>query len=93
MDRVALIRTRLERALSPRYLEIIDESRLHAGHAGAAQGGHFAAVIVSEKFHGLSSLARHRLVYAALTDIMPGEVHALSIQALTPDEHRFPDKA
>lgn len=87
MDRVALIRTRLDAALSPRHLEIVDESRQHTGHAGAAQGGHFAAVIVSEKFQGLSNIARHRLVYTALSDIMPGEIHALSILALTPDEH------
>jgi len=93
MDRVALIRARLDRALAPQHVEIIDESHKHAGHAGAAQGGHFAAVIVSDKFRGLSSLARHRLVYAALTDIMPGEIHALSIRALTPDEHRLPGKA
>lgn len=88
-----MIRERLDRALAPELVEIVDESHQHAGHAGAAQGGHFAALIVSERFQGLSNLARHRLVYASLGDIMPGEIHALSIRALTPDEHRSPDKA
>jgi BolA family transcriptional regulator, general stress-responsive regulator len=94
MDRVAMIRSRLDAALAPDDVEIVDESRLHAGHPGAAAGGgHFAAVVVSERFRGLSTLERHRLVYRALEDMMPGQIHALSIRALTPDEPRLPGQA
>lgn len=89
MDRVALIRERLAGALTPEHLEIIDDSHRHAGHAGAAGGGgHFTVVIVSNTFAGHGSLARHRLVYQALDDLMPAQIHALSISAMTPEEHR-----
>jgi BolA protein len=74
-------------SLAPTRLEIFDESAAHAGHAGAAAGGgHFQLVIVSEAFAGLNSVARHRLVYQALGDLMAGTIHALGITALTPDE-------
>ncbi len=86
-DRPARIRKRLEQALDPSELEIRDDSHLHQGHAGArGGGGHFAVRLRSVQFVGLNPLQRHRLVYAALTDMMPGEIHALSIQALTPSE-------
>lgn len=89
MDRVAQIRERLVRAFAPEHLEIIDDSHRHAGHAGAASGGgHFTVAIVSDAFAGHRSLARHRLVYQALGDLMPAQIHALSISAMTPDEHR-----
>lgn len=68
-------------------IEIEDESALHAGHEGAKSGGgHFRLRIISEKFIGLAPLARHRLVYDALGEMMQRDIHALSIQALTPDE-------
>jgi len=87
MDRVDALRRRLEQALSPQRLDIRDDSRLHAGHAGAAGGGgHFTVAIVAEGFRGLTSLERHRLVYQAVADLMPVEIHALAIQARTPDE-------
>jgi BolA protein len=87
MDRVATIRSRLEQALAPVRLEIRDDSALHAGHAGAASGGgHFTVLIVAKSFAGLSALERHRLVYAALGDLMPKEIHALSMKALAPSE-------
>ncbi|MDH3560540.1 MAG: BolA family transcriptional regulator [Gammaproteobacteria bacterium] len=86
-DRSAMIRTRLEDALDPEYLEIIDESARHAGHAGAASGGgHFIVHIVSTAFAGKNLIQRHRLVYDAVDDIMHTEIHALSIQAKSPDE-------
>lgn len=86
-DRTAMIRQRLEKALSPDQIEIIDESHLHAGHAGAASGGgHFNVMIVSDQFKGKSTIERHRMVYLAVDDIMRTEIHALSIKALTPDE-------
>jgi BolA family transcriptional regulator, general stress-responsive regulator len=86
-DRVARIRARLTEALGPSALEIIDDSHLHAGHAGAAAGGgHYRVRIVSARFAGQSPIERHRAVYQALGDLMGGEVHALSLRALAPDE-------
>jgi BolA family transcriptional regulator, general stress-responsive regulator len=86
-DRIAMIKSRLEQALSPSQIDITDDSHMHAGHAGAASGGgHFSVTIVSDKFSGKSMIERHRAVYLALNDMMPAEIHALSIKALTPDE-------
>lgn len=86
MDRIAAITERLGRALAPVQLELRDDSHHHAGHAGHGGAGHFAVRIVSEQFRGLNLVQRHRLVYAAVADLMPGEIHALSIQAHAPDE-------
>ena len=73
--------------LAPEQLEILDESALHAGHAGArAGGGHFKLTLVSPAFAGQSLIARHRLVYQALGDLMTVKIHALSITALAPGE-------
>ena len=86
-DRVAMIRARLEQAFSPARLDISDDSHLHRGHAGAAAGGgHFSVTIVSDKFNGQSMISRHRMVYLAVNDMMPAEIHALSIRAQTPEE-------
>jgi BolA protein len=87
MDRIAEIKIRLERELSPTHIDIIDESHLHAGHAGAASGaGHFNVTVVSERFAGQSPIQRHRLVYSALDDLMKSEIHALSINAQVPND-------
>ena len=84
---VAQIESRLSAALSPMSLHIDDESALHAGHAGARDGGgHFRVEIVAEVFTGKGTLARHRLVYDAVGDLMPSAIHALAIRALAPDE-------
>jgi BolA protein len=73
--------------LEPESLNLQDESSLHAGHAGAASGGgHYRLTIVSPRFAGLNSVARHRLVYETLGELMKGPVHALAITALTPEE-------
>lgn len=81
-----MIRVALQ-SLAPRDLKIVDESHKHVGHAGARDGrGHFAVSIVSEAFAGLAPLARHRRVYAAVGDLMQTDIHALSIQAKTPEE-------
>ena len=86
-QRVGAIRAALERALSPVSLDIEDESHRHAGHAGARDGrGHFRVDIVSAAFEGLAPLARHRAVYAAVGDLMTTDIHALAIQARTPNE-------
>lgn len=73
--------------LNPTILEIIDESRKHAGHAGARDGGgHYVLHIVSAQFVGNNTVARHRMIYSALGELMKREIHALTIQAHTPDE-------
>jgi BolA family transcriptional regulator, general stress-responsive regulator len=84
-DRGEQVRARLSAQLAPLELSVEDESHLHAGHAGAAGGaGHFRIRIVAAAFRGLTPIARHRLVYAALADLMPSEIHALAIEALPP---------
>ena len=82
-----LIRQRLA-ALQPRALEIFDDSHEHAGHAGAREsgGGHFQVFLVSELFKGKNKVARHRMIYEAVNDLMPGMIHALAIRAYTPEE-------
>ena len=83
-DRIAMIDAKLRAALDVTSLEIVDESHLHVGHAGAASGGgHFQVVITAKDFSGLSKLARHRLIYEALGDAMKTDIHALSIKAHT----------
>jgi BolA protein len=73
--------------LNPTALEIIDESRKHAGHAGARDGGgHYVLHIVSAQFAGNNTVVRHRMIYSALGELMKREIHALTIQARTPDE-------
>lgn len=79
------IRNRLE-ALAPSSLNLEDESAQHAGHAGASAGGHYRLTIVSSRFEGLNAIARHRLVYQTLGDLMQKGIHALAINAYTPDE-------
>ncbi len=85
MNTLDAMRKRLA-ALAPLRLDILDESAKHAGHAGAAGGGHFRLTIVSQRFSGCGTMQRHRLIYEALGPMMRGEIHALSIEALSPDE-------
>jgi BolA protein len=82
------IKTKLEARLNPRTIEIIDESHLHAGHAGAREGGesHFRVAVVAEAFEGMNRVARQRLVYETLAAELAGPVHALALSTLTPDE-------
>ena len=85
--RIERMRELLTEALAPRHLAISDDSHRHTGHAGARSGqGHFSVDIVSAAFAGKVPLARHRLVYAALDELMQADIHALSIHARTPDE-------
>ena len=87
MDRRARIEAALRERLDALHVEVVDESHLHAGHAGARDGrGHFRALIVSARFEGLSRLAAQRLVYAALAEEMQRDIHALSIRTATPAE-------
>lgn len=79
---------KLKSTIQPIEIELIDDSEKHAGHAGSRAGGasHFKLWIVSERFVGLSAIARHRLVYDALADDMKHQIHALNIVAKTPEE-------
>jgi len=87
MERLELIENRLRSAFAPETLRITDESHLHAGHTGAKSGGgHFSLTIVSRHFKNLTTVQRHRLIYDALKDLIPKEIHALSIHALATDE-------
>ena len=84
-ERRERIESRLREHLEAVHVEVIDESHLHSGHAGAKSGGgHFRATIVSARFEGLSPVAAQRLVYQALADEMGGEIHALAMKTLTP---------
>ena len=86
-ERVALIRSRLEAAFEPEELDVVDDSRRHAGHAGARDGrGHFQVRIRSRRFVGKRTVERHRMVYAALGQLMQTDIHALGLVALSPDD-------
>jgi BolA protein len=86
MNRIDSMRACLA-VLEPVALEIIDDSHKHAGHAGARDGGgHYRLHIVSAKFAGQNTVARHRMIYSALGEMMRHDIHALNITAKTPDE-------
>ncbi len=85
-------RARLEAILrdsfSPVYLEVVDHSHQHVGHAGAREGGHFEVLIVSDRFSGLSRLEAQRLVHSALEQELRSSIHALALRVLTPERWR-----
>ena len=83
--RAQRLRQLLESRFAPEVLVIEDESHLHAGHAGAKGGqSHFRVKIVAEAFRGVTPVARHRLVYAAVDDLLKADIHALAIEASPP---------
>jgi BolA protein len=80
LNRLEVIRTRLEAAFSPTYLQVLDESDQHVGHAGHQGGGrHFAIIIAADCFAGVSRVAAHRQIYALFDDMIPEQIHALRI--------------
>ena len=86
-ERMQRMHTILESALSPEFIEIDDESHLHRGHAGAQDGrGHFALTLVSAAFDQKTAIARHRMVYQALGDMMSTDIHALKMNLYSSDE-------
>lgn len=89
------IRGKLEQGLAPSRLELVDESSLHAGHAGARPGGesHFRVTVVSAAFEGRSRVERQRLVYGLLGEELAGPVHALALVTLTPEEAKAQGEA
>jgi BolA family transcriptional regulator, general stress-responsive regulator len=79
---VGELQERFEQAFPQSLIAIEDESHLHAGHAGAQGGaGHYKVAITSDRFQGLNTVSKHRLVYDCVSDLMPHRVHALSISA------------
>jgi len=86
-ERIKLFERDLRSSFKLTKLLIEDESHLHAGHAGAASGGgHFKVTLCTPEFEGLNLVGRHRAIYAALQKHIPGEIHALTINALAPAE-------
>lgn len=87
----ARMQRKLTAALAPIHLEIHDDSAHHAGHSGHDPRGetHFIVTIVSAAFSGLTAVARHRLVYASVAEELAERVHALNINAITPDEYNL----
>lgn len=83
---VAALESRLRESLQPQSLQVIDDGHLHAGHAGAREGGHYTVTITSARFAGLARVARHRLVYDALGPLAARGIHALAIVARAPGE-------
>ncbi len=82
-QRIKIMTEKLTARLAPTQLEIIDDSHKHIGHAGAQSGaGHFTVKIAAPVFDGKPMLACHRLIYAALGDLIPQEIHALQIKIL-----------
>ncbi|MEC4721849.1 BolA family protein [Noviherbaspirillum sp. CPCC 100848] len=86
-ERMERMHSKLVATFAPLECQLEDESHLHAGHAGAATGaGHYKLRLVSDRFTGLNRVARHRLVYDCLRDMMSGDIHALNIVAIAPSE-------
>jgi BolA protein len=83
-----IITEKLTSAFSPQSLKVVDESHLHAGHAGSREGGqtHYRVYIVSNAFEGKSRVDRHRMINTALAAELAGSVHALAIHAAAPGE-------
>jgi len=90
-QRAAAIEARLRGALVPTFLDLVDDSDRHRGHAGAADGrSHFTVRVVSAAFVGLPPIARHRRIYEALGPLMATDIHALAIGAWAPGEPGAP---
>ena len=87
MNRPQRIRELLAAGLATEDIDIVDESHLHAGHAGAASGGgHYRLRVISTRFEGVNKVGRHRLVYDCLREMMQKDIHALAMTLLTPSE-------
>jgi BolA protein len=84
MSMTDTIRAKLTEQFSPQHLEVIDESQSHHGHAGWREGGetHFRVRIATRNFDGMSRVAQHRAVMAALSEELKERVHALAIEVL-----------
>ena len=91
-ERRARIEAKLRKELEAAFVEVTDESHLHAGHVGARSGGgHFRATIVSDRFEGLGAVAAQRLVYRVLAEEMGSEIHALSLKTIPTSSWERPE--
>lgn len=90
MSAEQIMREQLMVSLEPVRLDIVNESHLHASHRSSPGTGesHFRILVVSTKFAGKSRVERHRMVNAAVADLLRARIHALAIRALTPEEAR-----
>ena len=84
-ERIRMIKEELA-VLNPLKIEIEDEGHLHVGHAGAKSGGHFKLYIVSQSFNSMSQINRHKLIYKTLSELLKTDIHALAINAKSPEE-------
>jgi BolA protein len=84
------IEEKLSRAFQPESLRVVDESHLHAGHAGSRPGGetHFRVSVMSKSFAGKSRVERHRMVNTVLAEELAGPVHALAVHPAAPGEEQ-----
>lgn len=87
-DRVKVINQALQAEFTPEQVLVMDDSEQHAGHSGHGGAGHFRVQIVSDYFVGMGRIERHRAVYRSVSALMGIEIHALSIEAKTPQEVR-----
>ena len=80
----------LTKGLNPLEIQVVDQSHLHVGHAGARPEGesHFLVSIVSPLFTGKSRVERHRMVNDLLNDLLKDQIHALSLKAFAPEDHQ-----
>ena len=86
-DRLTLMTERLKKAFSPIHLEIVDDGHQHVGHAGnQGRAGYYTVIIQADALQGLSRVKAHQAVYGVLGDLIPAEIHALSIHAYAPHE-------
>jgi BolA protein len=87
LQRIEEIRKRLEEALQPETLDVLDEGHMHIGHEGAKDGrGHFRVLVVAARFEKKTMIQRHRLIYQALGGLMQSDIHAVAIEAFSPEE-------
>ncbi len=95
MNLTQQIHHQLDTTFAPQHLDVIDQSHLHAGHQAVKEGAgsHYAVIIVSEQFIDQSRVKRHRQVYKAVEELMRGQIHALAVQALTPEEWQLRQNA
>lgn len=88
MNKAEIIKNKLQNALNPDFLEVLDESYKHRGHLGyqGDTGSHFDVIILSDQFEGMIKIKRHRLIHSILAKELTDYIHALSIKAYTPKE-------
>ncbi len=85
MNKQTQIEQKIQQALQPEFLEVVNESHMHNVPPGAES--HFKVTVVSEQFNGKRLIARHQQINGILAAELQGQIHALSLHTLTPDEY------